>query len=66
MARIEIDRFFCKGCGLCMDVCPKKLITYSAEAGEAGAYAEQKDSTECTGCKLCAIQCPECAISVYR
>lgn len=66
MAKIEVDKFFCKGCGLCMDVCPFRLIVYSDEAGESGLYAEQKDAEKCTGCTLCAIQCPECAISVYR
>lgn len=66
MAKIEIDRFFCKGCGLCIDVCPKKLIAFSKEAGEAGLFVEQTDAAECIACKLCAIQCPECAISVFK
>lgn len=66
MAKIEIDHFFCKGCGLCMDVCPFKLIDWSKEAGESGLYVEQKDASKCTACKMCAIMCPECAISVYK
>ncbi len=66
MAKIEVDRKFCKGCFLCIDVCPKKLIVPSKDSGETGHYAEQIDADKCIGCKLCAIMCPECAISVYR
>ena len=66
MAKIEISREYCKSCGLCMDVCPFKLIDWSEEAGETGFWVEQKDSEKCTGCKLCAIMCPECAISVFK
>ena len=26
MARIEVDEFFCKGCGLCTTVCPRNIV----------------------------------------
>lgn len=66
MAYIEVDRNYCKGCGLCMGVCPHKLIVWSADAGETGFWVEQRDAEKCTGCKLCGIMCPDAAISVYK
>ena len=66
MAKIEIDRNYCKSCGLCINVCPMKLIGWSSEAGETGFWVEQGNAEKCTGCKLCAIMCPDAAISVYK
>lgn len=66
MAKIVVDGNYCKSCGLCMEACPFKLISWSTESGEMGLFAEQKDATKCTGCRLCAIMCPDGAISVYK
>jgi len=68
--KIEIDRERCKGCGLCISVCPKQRIATSAGLNQKGYYpaeftaAEGKDG--CTGCTLCAVMCPDLAIEVYR
>ncbi|MFA6221573.1 MAG: ferredoxin family protein [Desulfomonilaceae bacterium] len=72
--RIRIDRERCKGCGLCITVCPKKKIEISPTLNTKGYYPatfleEDIDDTEkieCTGCALCAITCPDIAIEVYR
>lgn len=72
--RIEIDRERCKGCGLCVNVCPKKQIEISNDLNTKGYYParfqeedEQDESRiKCTGCALCAITCPDVAIEVYR
>ncbi|RLB06717.1 MAG: 4Fe-4S ferredoxin [Deltaproteobacteria bacterium] len=69
---IVIDQSLCKGCGLCIDVCPKGLIATAKELNIKGYYpAEfkggQGDNPDgCTGCALCALVCPEIAIEVYR
>lgn len=72
--RIEIDRERCKGCGLCITVCPKDNISISEEINAKGYYpasfaeseAETDDKSQCTGCAMCAITCPDVAIEVYR
>jgi 2-oxoglutarate ferredoxin oxidoreductase subunit delta len=72
--RIEIDRERCKGCGLCILVCPKKQIEISDRLNTKGYYparsleedVSEDQATECTGCALCAVQCPDVAIDVYR
>ncbi len=67
MARIQIAIQKCKGCGLCIDACPKDCLDLSAELNERGVkYPVMKDDAKCTGCASCAIICPECGIVVYR
>jgi len=71
--KIEIDRERCKGCGLCILVCPKHRIEISDTLNATGYYPAKSqeenvpdDQRECTGCSLCAIMCPDVAIEVYR
>ena len=57
----------CKGCGLCILFCPKKLIFISKKTNSFGQNpAEFVNSNECTGCGICALTCPDVAIEVYR
>jgi 2-oxoglutarate ferredoxin oxidoreductase subunit delta len=64
--RIVIDIERCKGCGLCIAVCPKKGITISKKSNKSGYFPAQKTEVECTGCAMCAIVCPDAAIEVFR
>jgi len=61
---IDIER--CKGCGLCISVCPKKGIIISNCSNKAGYFpAQPVNNSECTGCAMCAIICPDVVIEVY-
>ena len=67
--RIVIDEALCKGCALCLSVCPKDLIHLATDRFTPRGYrpAELVDlQNECTGCAICAVICPEAAIRVYR
>lgn len=68
MPQIIIDEFRCKGCGLCVRVCPKQLILLSEHINNYGyTPALFMDSDmRCTGCALCASMCPDVAILVYK
>jgi 2-oxoglutarate ferredoxin oxidoreductase subunit delta len=61
---IDIER--CKGCGLCVIVCPKKGIVISDKSNKSGYFPAQPKNSDCTGCCLCALICPEAIIEVYR
>lgn len=70
MARgtIAIDQGHCKGCELCMSVCPKHLIQMSQSYSDRGYRPATLVDPEglCTGCLLCSTMCPEAAITVFR
>ena len=65
---IVVDTERCKGCGLCVEACPKKIVEMTTKAvnKKGYPYATQKDSDLCNGCTACAIVCPDGCITVYR
>ena len=69
--KITIDRERCKGCSLCVSVCPQKVIVTSPVLNHMGYYPaefkenKQEDKT-CIACAMCATICPDIAIEVYR
>ena len=65
--KIVINKNLCKGCGLCIEVCPKKLLKLSDELNIKGLRVVViEDDSECTSCALCAINCPDLAIEVFK
>ena len=53
------SRDWCKGCGICVHFCPKKVLGLDEEEK---IYAIQPD--KCICCKLCEMRCPELAIEI--
>ncbi|MEA5075678.1 MAG: 4Fe-4S binding protein [Coriobacteriia bacterium] len=68
MPRIIVDGRYCKGCGLCVDVCPSKCIVLDPDTITDKGYhpAMLTDESLCTGCANCAVMCPDVAITVER
>ncbi len=68
MARVTIDDHFCKGCGLCVDVCLTAILELDEAVITAKGYhpAHCIDQEKCTGCCSCATMCPDVAITVER
>lgn len=67
MANIKVNSELCKGCKLCINVCPQKIIIVGEDVNLKGyRYIKQIQEEKCTGCQLCAVMCPESAIEVYK
>jgi len=57
----------CKGCGLCVQACPRGIISLSEAINSlAYNYAEIKDMEKCIGCGFCAMMCPDVVIKVEK
>lgn len=65
---VSIDTNRCKGCGLCVPVCPPKILRLSKGKLNTKGYppVEVIEMSDCTGCALCAVVCPDVVFTVYR
>jgi 2-oxoglutarate ferredoxin oxidoreductase subunit delta len=64
---VVIDNDRCKGCGLCIEVCPQKVLAFTEEVNSKGyKFAKAINHSACTGCVNCGIICPDGVITVYR
>ena len=62
---LDADR--CKGCGLCIAVCPKKVLDISNEVNTKGYFpAYQAHPQKCIACSTCCIMCPDVAITIEK
>ena len=65
--KVTIDRERCKGCGYCVEFCPRDALVMSEELGPKGyTLATVADTNKCLGCGLCEIICPEFAIRLEQ
>lgn len=66
--KTTISENVCKGCGLCVSVCPKKILELSKEHLNAKGYhpAVVINMDACIGCAMCALMCPDSAIMVEK
>ena len=56
---------YCKGCGLCIQMCPKKCIKFSnKERGVYGNDTVECDIDVCIQCRICETICPDGAIKI--
>ncbi len=58
-APVLVRREWCKGCGICIAMCPKKVL--EAEPDGKALVARPED---CIKCEMCEIMCPDFAIRV--
>ena len=68
MPKVTFDTDRCKGCGLCVLACPKKIVALSMDVINVKGYhpAQVTDESKCIGCAFCARMCPDCIITVTK
>ena len=65
LLRIDVEE--CKGCGLCVEACPPKVIAMGERMNHYGYRTAMYAGAGCTGCGICFLVCPEPgAITVLR
>ena len=64
---IIIDDQFCKGCNLCIEICPRNVFSRSNKRSRAGySMPQAADPGKCSVCFLCEMTCPDLAITVIE
>ena len=57
----------CKGCYLCIEVCPFKILEPSNQLNVKGVYPPRlKPNSECSFCGMCEISCPDFALFILE
>jgi indolepyruvate ferredoxin oxidoreductase beta subunit len=57
--RLEITEAWCKGCDICVKMCPERCLRLDARG-----VAELANPAACTGCRVCEWLCPDFAVRV--
>lgn len=64
---VQINKDACKGCGICIAMCPVKILEFSGELNHQGVrFPRIIDEGKCTECENCVIYCPDFAIVVSK
>ena len=70
MAKLTFATNRCKGCGLCVSACPKKILRLSEKELNAKGYSPVEftdgGQEQCIACAFCATMCPDCIIKVEK
>ena len=64
---VYIDKEACKGCGICISVCPKNILAFTKDLNQKGVpYPMMIDESKCILCRNCMIYCPDFAVVVKK
>lgn len=63
---VKIDVEACKGCDLCIPVCPQDVLRMAREHVNQRGYHYPELLAGCTGCRRCAQVCPDFVFEVWK
>jgi 2-oxoglutarate ferredoxin oxidoreductase subunit delta len=64
---VYVNRERCKGCGLCVEFCPLKILDWDTALNRLGYHPPLvTNPNACSGCDLCGWYCPDFAIFSVR
>jgi len=62
---VFIDKDRCKGCGYCVEYCPRGVLEMGKELSSKGyRLAKVNDGVKCLACGFCELICPEFALKL--
>jgi 2-oxoglutarate ferredoxin oxidoreductase subunit delta len=65
MPTIVVNSNWCKGCYLCVELCPRHVLEVDQSAFVQGVHPVSVARAEdCSACRQCELLCPDLAIQV--
>lgn len=66
--KVSFDYEECKGCLLCVEFCPTKILEVNKTETNKKGYdiITVVNPDKCIGCAFCAIMCPDSVITVEK
>jgi 2-oxoglutarate ferredoxin oxidoreductase subunit delta len=64
--KVIIHAALCKGCGLCVNFCPRHTLVMGGKLNDKGYHYPVVDKDNCTACDLCGMLCPDFAIYAFK
>ena len=64
MSTVKLNIARCKGCGYCVDECPKQAISFTGRISEKGYDTIQVDDEKCIACGSCYRVCPDSVFEI--
>ena len=61
LKELQINREWCKGCGICVAFCPKQVL--EMDHFDKAVVVRKED---CIACQLCELRCPDLAITMLK
>ena len=63
--KLTVVSVYCKGCGLCVDICPTGTLELEDNINSKfGVSVRVAAPDRCIGCRMCERRCPDFAIFV--
>lgn len=68
MAKVTFNEDLCKGCSLCVSVCPKNILQLAPGRLNSKGHqpAEIIDQDACIACTFCGMICPDNVITIEK
>lgn len=63
---LVIDAEACKGCELCIEACPPRVLEMTTVEVNSRGYRYPVLHAGCIACNLCTAICPDFVFQVYR
>ncbi len=63
---LVIDTEACKGCWLCIDACPPRVLEMTTHTLNSRGYRYPVLLSGCTGCRACSQICPDFVFQVFK
>ncbi|MHA2251161.1 MAG: 4Fe-4S dicluster domain-containing protein [Candidatus Kariarchaeaceae archaeon] len=63
---LALDRDRCKGCSICVTICPYTALDMSTKKTHMGYIHPIEINGACIACRECVYACPDFALSIHK